>query len=496
MEFTAKTLLPEKQRTDCAVVAVFESHKLSGNALLIDKLSNSAITQIIKQGDFKAKSGQFLFLRNISGLPAERVLLVGVGKKTDISAVAFRKLLDQTSQTLLRTQAKDATVYLSDVNVVDQDDAWKLRQISEVFEQNIYQFDELKKQKKERPVLKKIVVNVPKGSNTAANTVALKQGKAIAQGMALARDLGNLPGNICTPTYLANKARAMARTSTKLTTKIIDEIQMKKLGMGGILSVSAGSTQPAKLIIMEYKGATKTQKPYVLVGKGITFDSGGISIKPGPGMDEMKFDMCGAASVFGTLQAVINMALPINLVGMVTSAENMPSGSATKPGDIITTMAGLTVEVLNTDAEGRLVLCDALTYAERYKPQAVIDIATLTGAMVVALGNHISGLFTNHQKLADQILKAGETACDRAWQFPMGEDYHKQLESNFADIANIGGPSAGSITAACFLARFTEKYHWAHLDIAGTAWNKGGQKGSTGRPVPLLCQYLLNRVTK
>jgi leucyl aminopeptidase len=314
----------------------------------------------------------------------------------------------------------------------------------------------------------------------------------MGNGINEARRLADLPGNICTPSYLAQEARKLARDHARLTTRILDEKKMRELGMGSLLSVSAGSEQPARLIVMNYKGGKPGQNPYVLVGKGITFDSGGISLKPGAKMDEMKFDMGGAASVFGTLQAVVELALPLNVIGIVAAAENMPSGRATKPGDVVTSMSGKTIEVLNTDAEGRLVLCDALTYARRFKPHVVIDIATLTGACVIALGSHASGLYANQDKLAEQLLAAGVESHDRAWRMPLWDDYQKQLDSNFADIANIGGPGGGSITAACFLARFTEDYHWAHLDIAGSAWD-GSPKGATGRPVGLLTQYLLER---
>ncbi|MGJ8687535.1 MAG: leucyl aminopeptidase, partial [Spongiibacteraceae bacterium] len=310
-------------------------------------------------------------------------------------------------------------------------------------------------------------------------------------GINTARELGNLPGNICTPSYIANQAKALGRKHASLSVSVLDEKKMQQLGMGALLSVSAGSDQPAKLIVIEHQGAAKSVAPHVLVGKGVTFDTGGISLKPGPKMDEMKYDMCGAASVVGTLSAVAEMALKCNVVGIVAAAENMPGSKATKPGDVVTSMSGQTIEVLNTDAEGRLVLCDALSYAEKFKPASVIDIATLTGACVVALGKHASGLFSNNDNLADDLLAAGNTARDRAWRMPLWDDYQSQLDSNFADIANIGGPEAGSVTAACFLSRFTKAYPWAHLDIAGAAWISGADKGATGRPVALLCEYLL-----
>jgi len=312
----------------------------------------------------------------------------------------------------------------------------------------------------------------------------------------LARTLGNLPGNVCTPGYLADTALQIARDHA-LDCQIIERAEMETLGMHSLLSVAKGSRQPPKLVVVHYRGAQDAkEKPMVLIGKGITFDSGGISLKPGPEMDEMKFDMCGAASVLGTLKVVARMQLPINLTVLVPTTENMPDGAASKPGDIVTSMSGQTIEILNTDAEGRLILCDALTYAERFEPQAVIDVATLTGACVIALGHVASGLFANNDGLARDLLQAGDEAQDRAWQMPLWDEYQDLLKSNFADMANIGGRAAGSVSAACFLSRFAKKFEWAHLDIAGTAWKSGADKGATGRPVPLLAHYLLKRAGK
>ncbi|MFT7561398.1 MAG: leucyl aminopeptidase [Flavobacteriales bacterium] len=319
----------------------------------------------------------------------------------------------------------------------------------------------------------------------------LKRGTAIASGINFARELGNLPGNFCTPTILANKAQALAKEHPKLSTKILGEKALEKLKMGSLLSVGHGSVEESKLIVMEYKGSNAKQ-PQVLVGKGVTFDTGGISLKPGGGMDEMKYDMCGAASVFGTIKALAEQNAKVHVVGIIAAAENMPAGNATKPGDVVTSMSGQTIEILNTDAEGRLVLCDALTYAERFKPKAVIDIATLTGACIVALGHHTSAVLSNNEPLTQAILNAGISAEDKAWQLPISEEYEASLRSNFADMANIGGRDAGTITAACFLSKFTKKYPWAHLDIAGTAWKSGAAKGATGRPVELLTEYLVN----
>jgi leucyl aminopeptidase len=317
----------------------------------------------------------------------------------------------------------------------------------------------------------------------------------LAAGVSLAKDLGNLPPNVCTPSYLAEQALALGKTH-QFKVEVLERDALKKLGMGSFLGVAQGSEEPPKFIIMQHLKGKKEQKPVVLVGKGITFDTGGISLKPGSDMDEMKYDMCGAASVIGTFKAIAAMNLPLNVIGVIPTCENMPDGRATRPGDVLTSMSGLTIEVLNTDAEGRLILCDALTYVERFEPSAVIDVATLTGACVIALGHHASGLFSNNDALAAELLQAGEVALDRAWHMPMWDDYQSLLDSNFADMANIGGRAAGSITAACFLARFAKKYDWAHLDVAGTAWKSGKEKGGTGRPVPLLTEFLVQRASK
>ena len=353
----------------------------------------------------------------------------------------------------------------------------------------------MKSQKSDgKPKLRKLTFEVASKAQLKNAETAIQQGIAIGTGMDRARDLGNLPGNVCTPGYIAKQAKLLAKGQKQLTVKVLEEADMRKLKMGSLLSVSAGSRQPAKLITLEYKGAPAKEKPIVLVGKGVTFDTGGISLKPGAAMDEMKFDMCGAASVVGTLSAVVDMKLPINVVGIIPTTENMPDGLATKPGDIVTSMSGQTIEILNTDAEGRLILCDALTYAEKFKPRCVIDIATLTGACIVALGKVPSAVLGNHDPLINDLIKSGQQIEDKLWQLPLWDEYQEQLNSNFADIANIGGRDAGTITAACFLSRFTKNYSWAHLDIAGTAWKSGEQKGATGRPVPLLTQYILNQL--
>ncbi len=373
------------------------------------------------------------------------------------------------------------------------DSCWKTRQIIEVFNDAVYQYQETKSKNENEPTLSQISIQSSSTDKEAAN-LGLKQGQAIANGIDFTKFLSDLPGNVCTPTFLAEQASKLAAGTDNLGIEILDESDMEALGMGSFLSVSRGSRQPAKLIVLNYRGGQKDEKPVVLVGKGLTFDAGGISLKPGAGMDEMKYDMCGGATVLGTIKAATEMQLDINLVGIIPSSENMPDGDANKPGDIVTSMAGLTIEILNTDAEGRLILCDALTYAKKFDPEVVIDMATLTGACLVALGRVPSGLLGNDDKLCDELITAGETACDSLWRLPIWEEYHEQLKSNFADMANIGGRDAGTITAACFLSRFTEDYRWAHLDIAGTAWRSGGSnKGATGRPVPLLSQFLINR---
>jgi len=495
MQIAAKIMDVVKQSTQCLVVACFEGDKLSTAASAINLAAAKQLDALLKREKFAGKPGQSLLLLNPQGITAERLLVLGFGsldKAGNVSPDNFRKALQKIADALKATHCKEISISLGDISVYEKDAQWQARQVSEILIASQYRCDGLKSKPAEISfALAKVTLGFSKAQISAA-TKGVTLGQAIAHGVNFARELGNLPGNICTPTYLAEQAKNLAKNQSKLSVKILEEKAMQKLGMGSLLSVSAGSDQPAKLIVLEYKGGNKKTAPIALVGKGITFDTGGISLKPGAAMDEMKFDMCGAASVLGTFKTLIELKAPINVVGVIAASENMPNGNATKPGDIVTSMSGLTIEVLNTDAEGRLVLCDALTYTERFKPKAVIDIATLTGACVIALGGHASGLFSNNQALADALLKAGQTAHDRAWPMPIWDDYQKQLDSNFADIANIGGREAGSITAACFLSRFTKKFAWAHLDIAGTAWLSGGAKGATGRPVPLLVQYLLD----
>jgi leucyl aminopeptidase len=494
MDFSVKSGNPEKQRTACIVVGVFEPRRLSAVAERLDSVTKGYLSNLIRRGDLEGQLGQTLLLHNVPGTLADRVLLVGCGRERELGDSQFRDIIAATAKVLNDIGAKECVCYLAELNVKGRDTHWKIRQAVESVEDALYRFDALKSKKDSaRRPLRKFILTVPSRRELAPGEIAVKEGMAIANGVQLAKELGNLPGNICTPIYLADQAKSLARKFKPLKTDILEEADMEKLGMGALLSVAKGSRQPGRLIIMDYKGSTKSDKPYVFVGKGITFDSGGISIKPAAAMDEMKFDMCGAASVMGLMSTVAELGLPINVIGVIPAAENLPDGNANKPGDVVTSMSGQTIEVLNTDAEGRLVLCDALTYCERYQPVALVDIATLTGACVVALGKHCSGLLSNHSPLANDLLSAGKHSGDRAWELPLWDEYQEQLNTNFADMANVGGREAGTITAACFLSRFTKKYHWAHLDIAGTAWKSGENKGATGRPVPLLTQFLLDR---
>ncbi len=494
MEFGSKVASPEKVKTACIIAPVFESGKLPASTKLLNESASNYLSKIIKKGDIKGSIGQTLLIHNVPGIQADRVLLVGCGKEKDLSDIHFRNICSASIKAMKNINTTEAVSCLGELNLKNRNLSWKITQAIQIFQASEDKTDTLKSNKaSDDAKLRKLNWLANNKKDATAIKKAADKGSAIAAGITLAKHLGDLPGNICTPTFLAEQAKSMGNTSKSMKVTILDERKMAQLGMGSLLSVSRGSREPAKFIIMDYKGGKKGQKPIVLVGKGLTFDAGGISIKPSAGMDEMKYDMCGSASVFGTMKAITDMQLPLNVIGVVPSSENMPDGDANKPGDIVTSLSGKTIEILNTDAEGRLILCDALTYCERFDPDTVIDIATLTGACVIALGKPASGLFSNHQKLADALINAGEETGDRCWQMPLWDEYQDQLNSNFADIANIGGREAGSITAACFLSRFTEKFKWAHLDIAASAWNSGTNKGATGRPVSLLTQYLIDR---
>lgn len=500
MDFSAKSLHSAlnlaKQNSPCLVVGVFQGTKpiLTESGKILDKASGKQISSLLAHGDLRANVGSTLMLYEPARIQAKRILLLSLGKKRELSDASFRVAVRDATRCLHECNIRAADFTLLDAFGSSSKTARQARNIVEAVVAALYRYEQTKSERKKPRRLKRVTLMTAR-NQLAQTRLGIKQGQAIANGISYTKDLANLPGNICTPSYLARQAKALQKTHNIKTT-ILDEVEMKRKKMGSLLSVSHGSREPAKLIVMQYKGGKRGENPLVLVGKGLTFDAGGISIKPAAAMDEMKYDMCGGASVFGALRAVADLQLKINLVGIVPSSENLPDGAANKPGDIVTSMAGKTIEILNTDAEGRLILCDALTYAERFKPAAVVDIATLTGACVIALGQHASGLFSNNEKLAQQLLAAGEAAGDRAWQLPLWDDYTKQLKSNFADLANIGGRGAGAVTAACFLKQFTTKYKWAHLDVAGTAWKSSNPKGASGRPVALLVEFIMNRVGK
>ncbi|HBA66246.1 MAG TPA: leucyl aminopeptidase [Methylococcaceae bacterium] len=492
MDYSIESLPLDKLQTDCVIVGLYENLALTPSATYINECSQSLISRFIERGDCKGKIGETALINWLPGTSFARVLLVGLGKLDEMNGKNYRNALAAAIKTIRDSGLKSAACTLAEIDVKDRDLAWKTRQIIEVFDDALYQFKHCKTIIENEFKTDRISIVVCENQQAEAQT-GLKQGQAIAGGVSLAKRLADLPGNICTPTYMAEQAQSIAERFSSMSVEILEEADMEKLGMGALLSVSRGSRQPAKLIALNYQSGEKHGKPIVLIGKGLTFDAGGISLKPGLGMDEMKYDMCGGASVLATLQAAAEMQLPLNIVGLVPSSENLPDGDANKPGDIVTSMSGKTIEILNTDAEGRLLLCDTLTYAQKFDPDTVIDMATLTGACIVALGRVPSGLFGNDDVLCNDLVKAGETASDSVWRLPLWEEYQELLKSNFADMANIGGKDAGTITAACFLSKFAENFRWAHLDIAGTAWRTGLTKGATGRPVPLLAQYLLDR---
>ena len=495
MQFNTTTTDAPRIRTGCLVAGLFEGRVATPSYRVLDDASGGKLDAVVRKARFGGEAGRHLQIHALDGVTADSVLVVGCGpEKETMSAARYLKIAGGAARATIDTRAPSASWTLGEIEVEGRDPAWKSRIAVERLSDAAYRFDAMRGRayKNRTPSLARASVATPRSHRRVA-AAGIATGRAIAAGVSLARDLGNLPGNVCTPSYLADQAKALATRHRKVTFKALDETRMKRMGMGSLLSVARGSREPPRLIVLEFRGAARTAAPIVLVGKGVTFDSGGISIKPSATMDEMKFDMCGAASVIGAMEACAMLELPLNVVALAPATENLPDGNASKPGDIVTTMDGKTVEILNTDAEGRLILCDTLTYAKRYKPDVVIDLATLTGACVIALGAHASGLFSNHQPLADALLAAGERAGDRAWQMPLWDEYAEQLKSNFADVANIGGREAGAVTAASFLSGFVSEQRWAHLDIAGTAWRSGKEKGATGRPVNLLCQYLLDR---
>jgi len=504
-----KSLL--SQSSDCLVLAYskadfdsFGGKNKSGFLTELDLLLGGSLSHAKTLGDLDAKQASVCLLRadqswSTSGVKSKRVLLLSLGEangSSDRTLTEFSKIARAGLKALSGGAIENALWYVPSFTQKSELMAEEVRLSIQYAGDQAYRFGVRQpamkfKAKDQADTFKHLVFA---GNNACAKELkaAVEQGIAMVEGMHLAKDLGNLPPNICTPTYLAKTAQGLAK-KVGLKVEVLGRKQLEALGMGSFLSVAQGSETPPQFIVMRHQGGKAGEAPIVLVGKGITFDTGGISLKPGEAMDEMKYDMCGAASVIGTMYTTGLLKLKKNVIGVIPTCENMPSGQATRPGDIVKSMSGQTIEILNTDAEGRLILCDALTYVERFKPKAVIDIATLTGACVIALGHVHSGLFSEDEDLVNALSKAGKASLDTVWRLPLDAAYHEQLKSNFADVANIGGRPAGSVTAACFLSRFTEKYKWAHLDIAGTAWKSGAAKGSTGRPVPLLVNFLLEQ---
>jgi leucyl aminopeptidase len=494
VEFSVKSGSPEKQRSACIVVGVFEPRRLTPVAEQLDDISEGYISNLLRRGDLEGKPGQMLLLHHVPNILSERVLLVGCGKERELDERQYKQIISKTIKTLNETGSMEAVCFLTELHVKGRDTYWKVRQAVEATQDSLYTFLQLKTKKGEpRRPLRKMVFNVPTRRELPIGERALEHGLAVALGSKTAKDVANMPPNICNPLYLFEQAKLLEKEYANLSVDSVNEKQMDDLGMHAYLAVGRGSVNESIMTIMEHNGGPAGQDPIVLVGKGLTFDSGGISIKPGEAMDEMKYDMGGAAGVLGAMHTISALNLPINIVGILAGCENMPDANAYRPGDILTTMSGQTVEVLNTDAEGRLVLCDALTYVERFSPELVVDVATLTGACVIALGKHATAVFSSHNPLAHELLNASEQSGDKAWRLPLWDEYQDQIESPFADMTNLGGRPAGAITAACFLSRYTRKYNWAHMDVAGTAWVGGKNKGSTGRPVPMLSQFLMNR---
>ncbi|QGW64085.1 leucyl aminopeptidase [Lysobacter soli] len=487
LEFDLNRDAPAAAHTDCIVVGAFADNSLTPAAKALDEASNGRIRALLERGDASGKTGKTALLHDLPGVAAPRVLVIGLGEAGKFGVPQYLKAVGDAARTLKSGPVSTALFTLSELDVAGRDKAWNIRQAIIAADHACYRYTATlgTSRKKDEPGLRALSV-------LGDDAVALAQGQAIAAGVQFSRELGNLPPNICNPAYLAQQAQEFAGRFPTASCEVLDVAQMQELGMGSLLAVGRGSANPPKLIVLKYTGAGDA-KPYVLVGKGITFDTGGINLKTQGGIEEMKYDMCGGATVMGTFVAAVGMQLPINLVVVVPAVENMPDADAYRPSDVLTSMSGKTIEVGNTDAEGRLILCDALTYAQRFEPQALVDVATLTGACMVALGKFASGLMSKHDDLANELLDAGENVFDRAWRLPLWDEYQTLLESSFADVYNIGGRWAGAITAGCFLARFAEGQRWAHLDIAGSASDEGKRGMATGRPVGLLSQWLLDR---
>jgi leucyl aminopeptidase len=494
MEFGVWTKGLATLSVDCLVLGVFEDGELSGEARSVDSACGGRLKKLLERGDFAGRPGDTLLVSDLAGLSATHVLLTGLGSKKHFQRKAWRRACLAALAALGRTRIRSCAIALDRPETKQLDDYYLGRQVAELTGAALYRINDLKTGKKPAAAALRKVLAGPVRRAAAAQQ-GLAHGAAVAAAQVIQRDLANLPPNVCTPIFLAEQARALAKRYASLKVKVLDEPALRREKMGCLLAVAQGSAQPPRFVVLEYQGGKKSEAPVVLVGKGVTFDSGGISLKDPPGMDEMKFDMSGAAAVIASLTLAAQLRLAINVVGLVAAVENMPDGRAVKPGDIATSAAGLTVEILNTDAEGRLILCDALHYARRFRPAAVVDIATLTGACVVALGHHHAGVMGNDEKLVQELLAAGVRADDRCWQLPLTEEYAESLKSNFADFANVGGRDGGAITAAAFLAKFTQGLKWAHLDVAGIAYQSGAQKGSTGRPTPLLADFLIQRAS-
>ena len=492
MEFGVWTKGLATLTVDCLVLGVFEEGELSGEARIVDGACGGRLKKLLERGDFAGRAGDTLLVGDLPGIAASRVLLTGLGTKKLFQRKAWRRACQNALAVIARTRIGSCAVALDRPESKQLDDYYFGRQVAELTGAALYRINDLKTGKKPAAAALKKVLAGPVRKVSAAQR-GLKEGAAVAAAANLQRDLANLPANVCTPLFLAEQARALGKRHAGLRVKVLEQAAIRREKMGCLLAVAQGSHQPPRFIVLEYQGAKKEQPPVVLVGKGVTFDSGGISLKDPPGMDEMKFDMSGAAAVIAALTLAAQLRLQINLVGLVAAVENMPGGKAVKPGDIATSASGQTVEILNTDAEGRLILCDALHYARRFRPAVVVDVATLTGACVVALGHYHAGVMGNDEKLIQELLAAGVRADDRCWQLPLTEEYGESLKSNFADFANVGGRDGGAITAAAFLAKFTQGLKWAHLDVAGVAYQSGAQKGSTGRPTPLLADFLIQR---
>jgi leucyl aminopeptidase len=491
LQFSLAATAPETADTACVLVGVYEQGVLTSAAARVDGAIGGAIKRQVESGDISGKAGSTTLIYAPAGIAAKRVLVVGLGTQKGFDAARYQKVAIEATRALGKLPLSEAVSYLTEVDVPGHDAAWRVRIAALAADHTAYRYTATFKprEKSAQPELAALAFAAGAEAETG-----LAQARGIAEGVRFARELANLPPNICTPAYIASQAEAFAKAHDQVDCTVLDHVEMEQQGFGSLLAVGRGSANKPKLIALQYHGGAEGAAPYAFVGKGITFDTGGISLKPGPGMEEMKFDMGGAAGVLGAFVAAVTMGLKLNLVCVVPSAENMPDGDSYRPGDVLTSLSGQTIEVLNTDAEGRLILCDALTYTARtFRPQAMVDAATLTGACVIALGKHASGLFSKHDDLAAELLAAGEHTLDRAWRMPLWDDYQVQLDSGFADVANIGGKSAGAITAACFLSRFTEGLPWAHLDIAGTAWDEGRKGLATGRPVALLAQWLLDR---